>query len=61
MNWLATDRFGQRWYPYIDTNIHGKHEVLVHHELADTDMGDLDMDELVALRGPLTITPIKES
>lgn len=30
MNWLATDSLGRRWYPYIMTNLKGKHEILMH-------------------------------
>lgn len=56
MNWLATDREGRRWYPYFDT----KTEILMHREGADTDMGDLYLDELVEWAEPLTITLIKE-
>lgn len=59
MNWLATDRLGRRWYPYIATNLEGKHEVLMHHELDDTDMGDLEMEELVNWFGPVTVSLIK--
>lgn len=55
MNWLATDRLGRRWYPYFDTKI----EILMHREGADTDMGDLYLDELVEWAQPLTITLIK--
>lgn len=61
MDWLATDRYGKRWYPYIMTDIHGKHDILLHHELADTDMSDLFMAELASMLGPVTITPMKES
>lgn len=60
MNWLATDREGRRWYPYIMTNLKGKHEISMHCEGADTDMGDLYLDELVEWAQPLTITLIKE-
>jgi hypothetical protein len=60
MNWLATDRLGRRWYPYIITDLEGKHRILMHREGADTDMGDLYLDELVEWAEPLTITLIKE-
>lgn len=61
MNWLVTDRLGRRWYPYIMTDTNGKHGVLMHFEGADTDMGDLYLDELVEWAEPLTITLIREN
>lgn len=61
MNWLATDRLGRRWYPYLLTSLNGNSNVLMHREGADTDMGDLYLDELVEWAEPLTITLIKEN
>lgn len=61
MNWIATDRLGRRWYPYILTSPNGKSNVLMHFEGADTDMGDMYLDELVEWAEPLTITLIKEN
>lgn len=60
MNWLATDRLGRRWYPYLSVNQKDETEILMHHALDDTDMGDLYLDELVEWAEPLTITLIKE-
>lgn len=55
MNWHAVDRTGGEWYPYILTSSNGKSNLLMHHKLDDTDMGDLYMDELVEWRGPLVV------
>lgn len=60
MNWLATDREGRRWYPYLSVNLKDETEILMHREGADTDMGDVYLDELVEWAEPLTITLIKE-
>lgn len=60
VNWHAIDTAGRRWYPYIMTDLEGKHRVLMHHEGADTDMGDLYMDELVEWYGPLILIPNKK-
>lgn len=51
MNWYAATRTHQRWYPYVmpDGNL------LLHWEGADTDMGDVTMEELVEMTGPVVI------
>jgi hypothetical protein len=61
MGWIAIDRNGNRWFPYIMADDNGKQDVLLHPELADTDMADLFMRELVSMLGPVTINPIEES
>lgn len=60
MDWIATDRNRNRWFPYIMADTNGNHDVLLHPELADTDMADLFMGELVSMLGPVTIA-VKEN
>lgn len=55
MNWYALDRNESKWYPYVEQGVGGKYIVVLHHELADTDMSDLLLDELAAMLGPVTI------
>lgn len=54
-NPIAVDRNGRKWYPYVIMNKRGNPLVSVHMEGADTDMGDLDLDELASYLGPVTI------
>ena len=53
------DRYGERWFGYWakmipDPPYNGKWDYNVHHQFAETDMGDLGFDELQDWRGPVT-------
>ncbi|AMS02608.1 hypothetical protein BJD55_gp158 [Gordonia phage Yvonnetastic] len=55
--WVVVDRNHKVWFPYIytprDENL--APELLLHHEEADTDMGDLAMPELVEVLSPVRV------
>ncbi len=51
MNWYVVTRTRQKWYPYA---MHDG-DILLHWEGADTDMGDMTVEELVSITGPLVI------
>lgn len=55
MDWIAIDGHNRRWEPYVVTDTNGHSHVLLHPELADTDMGDLFMYELAYMLGPVII------
>ena len=48
------DSHGNTWYGYWLTKLDGSWGYLLHHEKADTDMGDMEIQEVEEAFGPLT-------
>lgn len=54
MNDAWKDRTGRRWFGYWQIRLDGTWGYLMHPEGADTDMCDMEIDEVHEYFGPIT-------
>lgn len=51
MNWCVITPYGQEWHPYVVAD----GDVILYPGGADTDMGDMTIQELVDVFGAVTV------